>query len=91
MIPHTLIPPHAHQYGLPTITMLTLPDVDGYFDAVLLWRCLECTHTRHATGIVPGEGPGLTVEEWDAQIVQARATGDPMAQEAARQERRKVR
>lgn len=33
---------HTHRYRFPSVTMLTLPDVQGDYDAVLLWYCLDC-------------------------------------------------
>ena len=82
---------HRHRYGLPAVTMLTLPDIDGYYDAVLLWQCQTCPHACHATGMVHQQSLGLTVEAWEQRVAEERATGSPIARMAAQQERRKVR
>jgi len=33
---------HVHRYRFPEVTMLTLPDVHGWRDCFLAWRCIEC-------------------------------------------------
>ena len=82
---------HTHAYRYPTVTMLSLPDVYGYYDAVLVWHCATCPATCHATGLLHQQSRGLTPAAWEARCAQERQRGGLVAQQAARQERNKVR
>jgi len=33
---------HTHRYRFPDVTTLTLPDIHGWCDCFLAWRCVEC-------------------------------------------------
>lgn len=78
-----------HHYHYPAVTMLTLPDIDGWYDAVLTWHCQGCRQPRRwAVGQVHQHWHGMTIAAWDAACAHERRTGSVWAQQAAQQERR---
>ena len=84
--------PHMHRYRFPEVTMLSLPDVEGYYDAVLVWSCLGCQQPRrHTTGLLHQTSRGLTIAAWEAQGAKDRAAGGPLAHQTAREAWRRVR
>jgi hypothetical protein len=61
--------PHAHRYGVPDITALTLPDCDGSTDVFLSWRCLGCRQPRYFSfGTLPAGMRGLHMDAWAAHL-----------------------
>lgn len=79
---------HTHTYHLPSVSMLTLPDRGGYYDAVLVWHCVVpgCAHACYATGMVNQHSRNLTVPHWEAALARERHLGTLESRLAAREE-----
>lgn len=55
--------PHTHRYRFPDVTLLTLPDMQGWSDCFLQWRCMECGVARpYTTCQVHEETRNMTYE-----------------------------
>lgn len=59
---------HVHQWRVTYYTLLTLPDLDGFADRFMAWRCVTCKKADALSGCIRRGQPLETPEWWAARV-----------------------
>ena len=81
---------HTHTWHLVADLVLMLPDISGWYDRLLSWRC-RCGEYSLITGSFHVTAAPVTLPGLEAMAAQERQQGTPLARVAVRQERRRRR
>jgi hypothetical protein len=74
----------THRWTLQERTLLSLPDIEGFYSVFLIWGCPRCARRVWADGVIHQTTPPLSPVEWE-QITQN--TRNPWQQQVERHRR----
>ena len=81
---------HHHEWTVSYYVLLELPTRDGHADRLTMWQCRTCPQFLTLTGHIKVGTPLATPEFWQDMAAQEAGQRTMEAQEARRQQRRKV-